>query len=239
MISLDITLEHACLNLALEEALLNACEKEKHGPILRFWEPQSYFVVLGHGKKIHKEVNLDACENKNIPVFRRISGGGTVVNGPGCLNYALFLPMKGHDRFENISESNREIIQRNINALKNCAPGELLMQGSSDMVFNGLKFSGNAQKRKKHFMLFHGTILLDFDLDLITKLLPMPAEQPDYRQNRPHADFITNLDMTAELVKTCMIKEWGAKPAKLELPLDEVNHLVETRYTKHEWIYKF
>ena len=73
------------------------------------------------------------------------------------------------------------------------AISDIELNGISDLVIGDIKFSGNAQRRLKHAILFHGTILYDFDLSLVTQYLKEPPIQPDYRNNRPHHDFIQNL----------------------------------------------
>ena len=55
---------------------------------------------------------------------------------------------------------------------------------------NGLKFSGNSQQRKRRYFLHHGTLLCGCDISLMPKYLHPPERQPDYRQNRPHAEFV-------------------------------------------------
>ena len=59
--------------------------------MLRFWEPNKPFVVVGYANQAAREVDLEACRKLGIPVFRRCTGGGTVLQGPGCLNYSLDL----------------------------------------------------------------------------------------------------------------------------------------------------
>src|ERR1044071_4819214 len=74
-------------NLACDEALLDECESSDVPGFVRFWESSSYFVVLGYGKHLEQEVFSEVCAQENIPILRRCSGGGTVVQGPGCFNY--------------------------------------------------------------------------------------------------------------------------------------------------------
>ena len=88
---LDLTLRTPAENLACDEGLLDFCEGGCGHEILRFWEPQTHFVVLGHANRVATEVDREACERLGIPVLRRCSGGGTVLQGPGCLNYSLIL----------------------------------------------------------------------------------------------------------------------------------------------------
>ncbi|MCK5082116.1 MAG: hypothetical protein KAR31_04335, partial [Candidatus Omnitrophica bacterium] len=64
------------------------------------------------------------------------------------------------------------------------------------------KISGNAQKRSKKFILHHGTILYDFDLERIKRYLKVPKDIPEYRQGRSHLDFVTNVPLSAVDIKS-------------------------------------
>src|SRR5258708_2951393 len=80
-------------NLACDEALLDVSENSEDPGFLRFWESPSHFVVLGYGKHLQSEVFREACAEAGIPILRRCSGGGTVLQGPGSFNYTLILPI--------------------------------------------------------------------------------------------------------------------------------------------------
>jgi lipoate-protein ligase A len=82
------------------------------------------------------------------------------------------------------------------------------VRGHTDLAIDGIKFSGNAQRRKKHVLLFHGALLLNFDLGVISELLPMPSKEPDYRKNRSHRDFLTNLGCGPDAVKAALSLAW-------------------------------
>ncbi|MCU0785114.1 MAG: lipoate--protein ligase family protein, partial [Verrucomicrobia bacterium] len=109
---LDLTLPTPAGNLACDEALLDWCEAGGDGEVLRFWESPGHFVVVGYANKVATEVNAAACEAREIPVLRRCSGGGTVVQGPGCLNYALILRITADGPTRNISAANQFIMER-------------------------------------------------------------------------------------------------------------------------------
>ena len=91
--SLDLTLATPEDNLACDEALLDWAEAHESPGLLRFWESDRRFVVLGYANRVADEVDVEACRAEDVPVLRRCSGGGTVLQGPGCVNYALILPM--------------------------------------------------------------------------------------------------------------------------------------------------
>ena len=74
-----VTFSTPAENLAADEVLLDQCEAGGGEETLLFWEPRETFVVVGYANKVASEVNVPACEAKGIPIFRRCSGGGTVV----------------------------------------------------------------------------------------------------------------------------------------------------------------
>lgn len=61
---------------------------------LRFWESPVECVVVGNSSRIEQEVLIEVCDQARIPVVRRVSGGGTVLLGPGCLNFAFVLSLE-------------------------------------------------------------------------------------------------------------------------------------------------
>ena len=177
---LDLTLPTPAENLACDEALLNLCE-EAGLEVLRFWESRESFVVLGYGNHFATEVNVAECERRNVPILRRCSGGGTVLQGPGCLNYNLTLRIDEHGPVGSVTEANRYVMERNRAAMEKLLGLPVSIEGCTDMVFAGestnsrpanhesatpktwFKFSGNAQRRRRDALVFHGTILYQFD----------------------------------------------------------------------------
>lgn len=233
----DFTSDTPAGNLACDEALLDLCERGLEGEILRFWEPKTPFVVVGYANQAAREVNLEAARMAGIPVLRRCSGGGTVVQGPGCLNYSLILRIDGahSPALRSIAGTNQFILERQMEALRPLVKGEVKMEGQTDLAVGGRKFSGNAQRRLKHCLIFHGTFLLKFDLSLIEKILPMPSKQPCYREDRGHQDFLTNLEIPADEAKAALKKIWGAEEKLMEAPEEKIRELVAARYSRDEW----
>jgi lipoate-protein ligase A len=117
--------------------------------------------------------------------------------------------------------------------------GPVTVEGFTDLAVNGLKFSGNAQRRKRRLLLFHGTFLLDFDLSLVEKLLRPPSRQPPYRENRPHADFLTRLDCPASAIKAALQKVWNASEPLEVVPTAAINQLAQAKYETDEWNFKW
>ena len=239
MTSLDLTLPTPAENLACDEALLDQAEQHGGPSVLRCWESPSYFVVLGYANRWREEVNVTACQEENIPILRRCSGGGTVLQGPGCLNYCLVLDMLKDGPLETVTQTNRFIMRRNADALASLLARPIEVEGCTDLALGQLKFSGNAQRRRRRWLLFHGTILLDFDVQRIERALRPPPRQPAYRRDRSHAEFLTQLKLPAAVVKQSLCAAWdAAEPAGDPAP-SEIQRLVRERYGTEEWSFKW
>lgn len=237
---LDVTLPSPAENLALEEALLDAAEAGASAEVLRFWESPVPFVVLGYANKMATEVNVLACESKKTPVLRRCSGGGTVVQGPGCLNYAVILRITESGPTRSISAANDFVMDRiraGIQAARNNPQAPVTIKGHTDLAISDRKFSGNAQRRRKNFLLFHGSVLLHFDLPLISALLHKPSLEPDYRAGRAHDEFIMNLELPAATVKKAIAREWLAREPLPIVP--NIPPAMLGKYNSPEWNQKF
>lgn len=236
---LDLTKPSPEENLALDELLLEKAESGLISEGLRFWESPTYFAVLGHSKKAQEELHLDHLAADNIPALRRISGGGTVLQGPGCLNYALILNIEGKT-LTDITADNCHIMTRIKNALATLTDQKIEVSGITDLTIDGLKFSGNAMRRLKRAMLFHGTVLYDFDISKVEAYLKSPKEQPDYRKKRSHETFLKPFSVTPEEIKKALASEWNMNEAlSAEDFGKDLKRLVDERYSKERWNFKF
>jgi len=236
---LELTFEEPPANLACDEALLETIETgASSDECLRLWEARKYFVVLGHSDQMLSNVNVVACNDCDVPILRRMSGGGTVVQGPGCLNYSLIL--KNDPRLiGNIRDTFQYVLERHRQLVEDLCGLAVRIDGISDLTLGGLKVSGNAQYRKARFVLVHGTFLLSFDLRLIEKYLPLPARQPSYRNRRPHLQFITNLNIDSASLREGLRTVWAASEFLNDVPFARIDQLVRARYERTDWLEKF
>ena len=232
---LDLTLPTPEANLACDEALLDDCEEKQDREILRFWESPVPFVVLGLASRRDLEVNVPACEARGIPILRRCSGGGTVVQGPGCLSYTLILRITDNGPLERIDSTNAFIMERHGRLLAEATGLPIRHQGVTDLALGQQKFSGNAQRRRRRFLLFHGTFLLDFPIPLLEEILPYPPKTPRYRRKRPHRTFLTNMGQPPARIKDLLARSWNAAPGRVDLPADAITSLVESKYSVPGW----
>lgn len=208
--------------------------------VLWFWESQKHFVVVGYSQQVLREVDVDACRSLGFPVLRRSSGGGAVLQGPGCLNYGVALRAHHDGPLGTIPGANREILSRVASAIAPMMTGEIRIEGHTDLTAPSAdgprrKFSGNAQRRKRNSLLFHGTFLLNLDLDLVSRTLRPPSLAPDYRAGRDHGSFIQNLPLDPHQVRVSLRDAWEAHTALQSVPVERQKLALTERYSREDW----
>ncbi len=234
MYHLSLTLETPAANVALDQLLLESAESgELEGDVLRLWESPEHCVVLGRSSR-ESEVRHEVCEESGVPILRRSSGGGGVAIGPGCLMYALVLDLTRRPQLRAIDQAHRFVLNAMIDALAPLAAG-VACAGTSDLAFTPTagepprKFSGNSLRIKRRHLLYHGTILYDFDVPSLARWLGPPTREPAYRRSRTHQEFVANLPVRKEELVAALINGWQAlEPLEAGLT-HRLKELVECR----------
>ena len=196
----------AAEHLDAEWRLFQAFEAGALGHLCRVWETARPVVVVGRNTSIADQVLQDVCLQDGVPVLRRTSGGGAVILGPGCLNYALAASLVSHPELQDVAGSFSTILRR-ITAALNVT--NLAVAGGTDLTLNGRKVSGNAQRRGRRALIHHGTLLYAFDSSLAGRYLRDPRRQPAYRAGRPHTDFIGNLPLSRQVIEARLGAAWS------------------------------
>lgn len=150
------------LNLALEETLL----ANTHDDIFMMWQ-NSPSVIIGRNQNAHCEVDKEYIQNHDIKVIRRISGGGAVYHDWGNLNFSFITSARKpiQDCIQPLLES---LIEFDL---------PTLWSGRNDIVIHGKKISGTAQCLVNNRRLFHGSILINSNLDVFDYVLTPPTEK--------------------------------------------------------------
>ncbi|MBC7852529.1 MAG: lipoate--protein ligase family protein [Pirellulaceae bacterium] len=235
MLLLDLTLPTPDENLALDEALLDAAEDaDTPVEVLRFWEADRSVVVLGRSSKAAEEAQLELCKNAGVPVLRRCSGGAAIVAGPGCLMYAVVLSYELHPELRALDLAHRYVLSRLREALLPLVAG-VQIRGTSDLTVGESKFSGNSLRCKRSHLLYHGTLLYDFDVSLFDKYLGPAPRQPAYRKGRTHRQFVTNIPLSSAEMKQAVSSAFQASRNLTRWPREMVHHLVQERYSEESW----
>jgi len=263
---LDVELPSVAENLALDEALLEAAHAGRlAGPVVRVWMATAPAVVLGSSSRLDDEVDRAACAAAGVSIVRRPSGGLSVVLGPGCLMWSVITPRSGADEAAGMSiDAIHAATLEPLAAALRAAGRMVVRQGTSDLALTAADFacggspaaavpeprkvSGNALRVRRHGVLYHGTLLDQFDLDLVGRVLRHPPREPGYRGGRPHGAFLANLGLGRErleaVVRSAFQVACRASPPeacghaadrRAGWPLDRVAALVRERYAAVAW----
>ncbi len=161
MIFINRTETDPFFNIAAEEYVL----KHFTDDVLMLWQSRPS-VVVGKHQNLVAEVNLNYTRQKNIPVLRRISGGGTVYHDLGNLNYTYIRNEENRERLIDFKGFSEPVIE-----FLNTLGIKAEVEGKSNLVVAGKKFSGNAAHVFKNRVLHHGTLLFNSNLDELEKVI--------------------------------------------------------------------
>jgi lipoate-protein ligase A len=193
-------------------------------------------VVLGSSSRVAEEVDLDACRAAGVAVLRRPSGGLSVVLGPGCLMWAVVIPCP--EPTPTIAAIHDAVLDPLCAALQ-AGGKDVVRRGSSDLVIRAddslRKVSGNALRVSRGVVLYHGTLLDEFDLDLVGRVLRHPPREPGYRGGRTHADFLANLALGRGPLERAVRRAFAADVRRGDWPRDDVARLLHDRYLDASW----
>lgn len=236
----DISFLSPARNLALDEVLLDDVEAGRSAETLRFWESKSRFAVLGVSQVLRQHVYESACLDDKVGIYRRASAGGCVLQGPGILNYSLILLHDKHPEARTVRGAYCYIFDKIVTALESRGVS-VKHKGISDLAINGKKVSGNAQKRRRNAFLHHGTLIYNFDGEVMEQYLKEPSDRPGYRGERTHKGFVQNIPLTQRELKDALREAFDGGPPKDRLPerlMRAARELESTKYKAQSWTHR-
>ncbi|MHA1248848.1 MAG: lipoate--protein ligase family protein [Candidatus Helarchaeota archaeon] len=250
---IDLETYNAYWNMAIDEAILEARIADLVPNTFRLyrWKPSA--VSIGRHQSMRDEVDIENCKKLNVDYVRRISGGGAVYHDYyGEITYSIVA--KESDLPRDIDESFKILCKGIINTLGKFGLEAMHGKFHCPSIFVGnRKISGNAQARRKGVILQHGTILLDYNPELMYTVLKV--KRPDFKPKLVKSVYqkITTIKNEIneipdiEKFKRSLIegyeKAFNIKfPPAQKLLSEEMKiaqELVETKYSTDEWNFKY
>lgn len=230
----EITLPTAAENVALDEALVAEAEEGSGGSALRVWELDHRAVVLGASGRIAEDVDLIACRADGVPIARRSSGGGTVLIGPGALNFTVVLPIESDPALKGVDTAQAYVLGRAAESFRARGP-DVRVLGSGDLTINGRKCSGSAQRRLRRWVMVHATVLYGLDPAIVSRYLRTPKRQPSYREGRSHDEFLTLLPLSRPAIVAALRAAWPGGPGESGPPLERTGRMVVEKFGRADW----
>jgi lipoate-protein ligase A len=195
-------------------------------------------IVLGKNQNVFKEVHLDFIKDPQIPICRRISGGGTVVHDMGNINFA-FLEKRDLKRV-NSYEHTVGFLVDSMNKMEiPCT----MNSRNAIILDNGLKVSGSAQFSSSNGILSHFTLLFNSDLDFINRCISQNSFKINTKASESVRSSIGNVGNETNLSELDFINKivaaWGTT-SFYELSDDDIKSILSLKinqYETPEWIY--
>lgn len=154
------------------------------------WIPDKTCIVLGRSNSLNDSLYLDNIIKDNIPIYKRPTGGETVLLSNKML--VLSIVIKQTD-FKNGKLYFQDYSTKIISALKSLGITDLGYKGISDITINDQKILGSAIYQNKFVVFYHAVLNVSESVSLIEKYIKHPKREPDYRNNRNHKDFVTSI----------------------------------------------
>jgi lipoate-protein ligase A len=234
---IDTDIGHPYYVTAVEEAICTAKANDIVPDTLHFYRRDPPGVSVGYFKKVKDDVNMKFCEENNVVIVRRMTGGGTIFTDKNQLIYSIITKKQLGDGIENTFEI---VCNAIIEALKSFNL-EAKYKPPNDILVNGKKISGSAQTLKKEVVLLHGTILVDADLKLMKNVLK--HSNLDYlttikKENpiKTHSMAVVKKALIQSFENLFSIKIMYSSLTEFETEL--TNKLMDEKYSIDDWNYK-
>ena len=201
-------------NMSIDQKNLEfAISQKLREPILRFygWKPKC--VSVGRNQSF-EDINRDFCKKNNIDIVKRITGGRGLLHD-NELTYSFVCPADFLNNGESVIKSYKEISSAIILGFKELNI-ELTLGGNkkiktsydycmslstgADLNYRNKKLIGSAQYRSQNYILQHGSILFDYDKDLIETIFSEKINSEEITCMKEINSDITR-EETAEAVK--------------------------------------
>jgi lipoate-protein ligase A len=223
-------------NIAAEEYLLKHLEAD----CFMLWQNEPS-VIIGKHQNALAEINLHSIRQRNIPVVRRISGGGAVYHDLGNLNFTF---IKRGEKGKLVDFS--RFIQPVVKVLNNLGvPAR--MEGKSDIRVNGLKVSGNSEHVHRDKVLHHGTLLFNSNLQVLHDMLMVTPQSYKDKSVQSMRSKVANISSfltvsaTIDEFKNRIMDVISHTKKKVdfykltERDIAGINDLVNKKYKTWEW----
>lgn len=239
MIFIENTSTSPYFNLACEEYCLTNLDFDED--IVMLWRDDNT-IVVGKYQNTVEEINHEFVAENKVNVVRRVTGGGAVYHDLGNLNFTFILNVDRTDMID-MKKYALPIIQ----ALKEIGVTAEL-SGRNDITIDGRKISGTAQRLHKNKLLYHGTLLFDSDMGVLSKALKVSIDKIESKGIKSVRSRVVNIkeylnkdyDVLEfkKLILYHLFKEQPYKEYKLtDKDMEAIKSLEKERYSKWEWIY--
>jgi len=220
---------------AADDALAQTRKEHKSPNTLHFYRRHPPAVSVGRSRKIHEDINVEACRKNKVHIVRRTTGGGTIYTDKGCLIYSVVFDKNdiglrsSQEIFENICQSIVHTLEK--------FDIHTIYKPPNDILLHGKKISGSAQIAKDNVVLIHGTILLHTNLEVLNTVLKVPSNNKVTTIQSECSD-VPSINELKETLKNEFEKEFGDTLEKKPFTRYEtqvIEKLLTEKYRNDTW----
>jgi len=244
----------AFTNMAIDEAILVSRIGGAVPNTIRFyrWNPSA--VSLGFSQQVEREVGLEACKRLGVDVVRRPTGGGSVYHdSDGELTYSIVASLDAIS--SDVISSYQYLCDGIVIACKHLGLNAQMSfndraRQCPNVTVNGKKISGSAQIRRRSALLQHGTMLVDSNLETMTRVLKMgrPTAGMSLKKLQSKVTTLTRIlgrpvsfgevedSLKLGFEKTLNVKL--SEQALSSLELRQASELRLRKYSTYEWNFR-
>jgi len=245
-------------NMAIDEALLLSFEPGVSSPILRLygWDPPA--LSVGRFQDVTATVDVTACRCYNVPVVRRVTGGGAIYHADE-LTYSIVCTPEQIPPSTSVKDSFRVLTGFLLHfysdlgleacyAADVCGSGEPLGvrtpfcfagRESFDILIDGRKIGGNAQRRNRTVIFQHGSIpIINRSLVGLGYMRDCSATQADQTASLTELGVEIARECLFERLSIAFQRQMGVNLQKCGLSAAEEamkRELLERNYTSDHW----
>lgn len=242
---LDVDKIEGLYSAAIFESIARHVGKGTAPETILFWRVSSPVVYIGFHQFVEDEVHADFCNENNISIVRRILGGGCGFCDEDQILYSVIGREEGIIP-RDIQDAYRKVLGGVLNALESLGAGGEIEPARNAVHTHGRKISGNAQGRLEGAVMVNGSLLLDFDFELMERVLKDPVKNllpvASAKEGMITLRELGIIDIRA--VKNCLrmgfetalgINTFEGKLAGSEIELASV---LLDKYARTDWSYK-
>lgn len=229
------------MNLALDEYAMKHIDVGEDYFFIWQNEPS---VIIGKNQNAVQEVNQAFIDENNIHVARRVSGGGAVYHDFGNLNFTFIIGVDDPGKV-----NYKKYVQPIIDALKSMGV-HAEASGRNDILIDGLKISGNAQRMAAGKLMHHGTLIYDVNLEHMVEALNVDPDKIISKGVKSVRSRVTTIkehlpkgttieDFWNELHYYLSNKGQDKEIMLSQKDLDKIKHEADTRFSTWEWNYGY